>query len=268
MIKKEELQFTKNNGMYVPFPGVDYAYDAINRLSYALAVFKKNYENKEFNVLLSNGEDLVFKIEDKNLAHLFGIDYRRIVANKEFLCDILEFDEKEAINSYTLINRIIDNADKVIEHDEQGINLILNYYNIMIRTTLFIKMPTFDKFRFGVINFNRYKYENCFEKKFYPKSNKFLLIPTDEELVQFCLIGLNRYNNSNALYPETFMLPSNFQNYLYKQELLMPEEILIHDVYDYERINATNENKRNILNLYKSLISMYNTRSRIKTKTK
>lgn len=268
MIKKEELQFTKNNGMYIPFPGADYAYDAINRLSYALAVFKKNYENKEFNVLLSNGEDLVFKIDSRNLAYLLGIDYKRIITNKEFLYDILEFNENEVINSYSLISKIIENADKVIEHDELGINPILNYYSIMIRTTCFIKMPSFDKFKFGVINFNKYIYENNFRKKFYPRSNKFLLIPTDEELIQFCMIGLNKYKNSETLVPETLMLPTHFEKILYQQELLIPEEILIHDVYDYERINATNENKRNILNLYKSIILMYNTKSKIKTKTK
>ena len=266
MINKEELQYASKSSISVPYPGDDYAYDTINRLSYALMMFKKRYEDKRIHLLLNNGEGLSFEIRSKNLAHLFGIDYRELTTNpvmKPLLSSVLGFGEKEVINSYELISRIIENADKVIEYDENHFHKILNYYKVMVKTTCFIKMSAFDKFNFGVINFDKRTYEKTVGKSFYPNASKYLLLPMDEELVQFCMLGLVYDKYSGMMVPETFMTPTIFHRYFIRQEFLLPKEIVIDGNNEFKHAVASREDKKQLLNIYKSIILTYKTNSTI-----
>ena len=48
MIKKEDIIHINKKASQTPFAGYDFAYDAINQLSYALMLFRKKYEDKRY----------------------------------------------------------------------------------------------------------------------------------------------------------------------------------------------------------------------------
>ena len=271
MIKREKLYYINKPAIDAPYPTDDYAYDTINQISYALALFRRKYEGKKYSLLLSNNQEIVFEIEKKNLAHLLGVDYKNITTNpliKPLLNSVLGFNKNEVIDSYMLLEKIVENADKVIEHDENHDNKIMNYYRIMIKTMCFNKLSNFDKFDFGIINFNRKTYENSINRNFLPSSNKFLLIPTDEEEMPFYLFGLLKEKDSNVMVPETIIAPINFYNYIYKQEFLLPEELIIDDKDSSSVLLPTKKDKLQLLYLYRSIIETYNTNSTVETKIK
>lgn len=264
MISKQELQYVSNYARDIPFPGEDYAYDVINRISESLLIFKKKYEGKRYSLLLSNGEEICFEIKSKNLAHLLGIDYKTISTDinmQPLLNNVLEFNNIDKINSYAVLSRIIDNGDLVIENDANNVNKFLNYYKIMVKTSCFNKLSDFNEFNFGVINFNKDIYENNFGNRFLPNSTKFVFSQNDEALIPYCMMGLKNDNGMDIMIPETFMAPTNFKDFLFQQELVLPIQLLINDDKSLSKLVATSKDKIRILNLYKSLIFQYNTES-------
>ena len=268
MISRQELQYVSSMAQQVPYPGDDYAYDVINRLSQAMIIFKQKYDGKKYSLILSNGEEIVFEIKEKNLAHLLGVDFKAISNNenmKPVLFNILGFNEDEQFNSYMVLSRIVENGDKVIENDENGFNKILNYYKIMVKTSCFYTLAEFNEFNFGVINFDKDIYENTntLGSRFMPSSTKFIFSQNDEALIPYCMMGLKYDNLTDVMIPETFIAPTNFPDYLYEQELLLPIQLLVNDDESLTKLMATPEEKIRILNLYKSIIQTYNTRSYI-----
>ena len=268
MISRQELQYVSNLANYVPYPGSDYAYDVINRLSRAIAIFRQKYDGKKYSLILSNGEEIAFEIKSKNLAHLLGIDFKGISCNenmKPLLSSVLGINESEQFNSYTVLSRIVENGDKVIENDENSLNKILNYYKVMVKTSCFDTLAEFNEFNFGIINFDKNIYENTntLGSRFMPSSTKFIFSQNDEALIPYCMMGLKSDNITDVMIPETFIAPTNFQDFMYRQELLIPVQLLINDEEHLTKLVATNEEKIHILNLYKSIIQSFNTESYI-----
>ena len=264
MISRQELQYVSDYARKVPYPGDDYAYDVIDKIANALLIFKKKYDGKRYSLILSNGEEICFEIQSKNLAHLLGVDFKNI-SNSEYmkplLYSVLGLNEDEKFNSYLVLSRIVENGDKVIINDKTNYNKFLNYYKVMIKVSCFEKLADFNEFNFGVINFEKNIFENTFGNKFLPSSNKFIFSQNDEALIPYCMMGIKNDNNTEIMVPETLMAPTNFQDYLYNQELLLPIHLLINDDQNLTKIVATSEEKIRMLNLYKSIIQTYNTGS-------
>ena len=265
MISKKELQYVGDYARRVPYPGDDYARSVIEKLSKSMDIFKQKYDGKKYSLILSNGEEFSFEIQGKNLAHLLGVDYKGLTSEymKPVLENVLGFDINEQLNSYAVLSRIIENGDEVIKNDKDGSNKILNYYKLMVKTSCFDKLSDFNDFNFGCINFEKEHFENVSGKDFLPSSTKFIFSQNDEALIPYCMMGLKQDNYSDNMIPETFMAPINFSDYLVNQELLLPIQMLINDDQNLSKIIATPEEKIRILNLYKSLIQIYNTGSYI-----
>ena len=265
MISKKELQYVGDYARRVPYPGDDYARSVIEKLSKSMDIFKQKYDGKKYSLILSNGEEFSFEIQGKNLAHLLGVDYKGLTSEymKPVLENVLGFDINEQLNSYAVLSRIIENGDEVIKNDKDGSNKILNYYKLMVKTSCFDKLSDFNDFNFGCINFEKEHFENVSGKDFLPSSTKFIFSQNDEALIPYCMMGLKQDNYSDNMIPETFMAPINFSDYLVNQELLLPIQMLINDDQNLSKIIATPEEKIRILNLYKSLIQIYNTNSYI-----
>ena len=265
MISKKELQYVGDYARRVPYPGDDYAQSVIEKLSKSMDIFKQKYDGKKYSLILSNGEEFSFEIQGKNLAHLLGVDYKGLTSEymKPVLENVLGFDINEQLNSYAVLSRIIENGDEVIKNDKDGSNKILNYYKLMVKTSCFDKLSDFNDFNFGCINFEKEHFENVSGKDFLPSSTKFIFSQNDEALIPYCMMGLKQDNYSDNMIPETFMAPINFSDYLVNQELLLPIQMLINDDQNLSKIIATPEEKIRILNLYKSLIQIYNTSSYI-----
>lgn len=259
-MNQEELKYLTMPANYAPYPDDDYAYEAINQLSRALATFRKKYENKIYTLVLSNGETINFEIKGWNLAHLLGIDYKMLTQEnmKKVLHNVLELSDGYKINSLVVLNRIIENADKVIDHDEVNSIKILNYYKVMLKSSKFLNLPNFNKFDFGVLNFNKRVYNNITSSYFLPMSTKYIFSQDENELNPNYMLGLKYDENVGAMVPETLMVPNNFSDFIYQQQLVLPLELIINDGVYPNRIKATYEDKVRILNFYKLIVGKYN----------
>lgn len=267
MISKRELKFVNGYARTVPFPGKNYAIDAMNLLINAYNIYEKNYQNKEYNLIFSDGEEINFKILTKNLSHLLGIDFKNLISDamKDTCASVLNYTEGESKTSFNILKRIIDRADDVISYDSNPNNYykILNYYKLMIKCIAFSKLTTFDKFNFGCINFNRDFFIQHTNTEFLPKSTKFLFTPSKEVITPYFMLGIIYDENCSHYVPETIFAPENFPDYFFEQTLVLPTQVLIDDAQAFEKLVAKNEDKLALLTMYKSIINTYNTHSTI-----
>ena len=260
MVSKRELEYVNLYARNVPFPGRNYAINSMEMLVNAYETFKKNYKNKSYSFIFSNGEEVNFQIFEKNLAHLFGIDYRNLTSEmmRNVTGGILGFETFQSGGSDELLKRIIDRADEIIKNDSIPNNYrILNYYRILIKCSAFSKLSNFEHFNFGCINFDKSLYVKPDGSEFKPASNKFFFVPSNEALTPYFMMGILPNNGSNIYIPETIFAATDFGGMIYNQTFLVPIQILINDNFELNKIVASPKEKLDILNLYKSLIAIY-----------
>ena len=90
-----------------------------------------------------------------------------------------------------------------------------------------------------------------------------LFIKSNESISPYILLGLI-YDEKVKLYVgETILLDQEFYNYFINQELLLPIELIKNDKKELTKVIATNEDKLQLLRMYKSIIEYYNTGSYI-----
>lgn len=264
MISNKELQFISSYARQTPYPGDDYAYMVLGNLRKAIELFQKQYLDRSHNLIFSNGEEIEFKILTKNLAHMLGIDTKGI--NSEYMCDIkhnvLGFSLADYTSAYDILMRIIDRAEDIIKNDRNPNNKkILNYYKVMIKCAIFSKLSDFSKFNFGCINFDKDTFLQNWPGEFNPRSTKFLFTSSDEALIPYFMMGI-LYDEIDKIYiPETLFAPLDFQNFFIGQELLLPIQILTDDSKTLTKLEASSEDKLNLLNMYKFIINSYKTNS-------
>jgi len=264
MISNKELQYVSSYARQTPYPGDDYAYNVIYNLQEAVKLFQRQYLEKSHNLIFSNGEEIEFRVLEKNLAHLLGIDTKNI--NSEFMLDVKEkvlgFSLNEYTGSYEILTRIIDCSEDIIKNDKNPYNKrILNYYKIMIKCAIFSKLSDFSKFNFGCINFNKNIFlQNCVGE-FNPRSTKFLFTNSDEALIPYFMMGI-LYDEVDKIYiPETLFAPTDFSNFFLNQELLLPTQILTDDHQTFTKLQVSSQDRINLLNMYKFIINSYRTNS-------
>ena len=264
MISNKELQFVSNYARQTPYPGDDYAYNVLNNLHKAVDLFQKQYLDRSHNLIFSNGEEIEFKILTKNLAHMLGIDTKNI--NSEYMTDIKEdilgFNKSDYTSAYDILLRIIERTEEIIKSDRNPNNKkILNYYKIMIKCAIFSRLSDFSKFNFGCINFNKETFLKHWSGEFNPRSTKFFFTNSDEALIPYFMMGILYDENDKIYIPETLFAPTDFTNFFIEQELVLPIQILTDDSQTLTKIEATNEDKINLLNTYKFIINSYKTNS-------
>ena len=262
MVSKRELEYVNKYAKTVPFPGNNYAYDAMQMLINAYDTYIKNYQGKSYDFIFSNGEEINFQIFEKNLAHLFGIDYKTLISNpmEDTTKNILGLNDSKINGSEKLLKRIIDRADDVIKNDSQQNNShILNYYRILIKCSAFSKLSTFENFNFGCINFDKSIYESTNSSTFGQNSTKFFFVPSNEAVTPYFMMGIRKDNGNDIYIPETLFAVGAINKMIVNQTFLLPIQILINDNFNFKKIKATSKEKLDLLNLYKSLIGMYQT---------
>ena len=116
MITNKELGYVTSWANKVPYPGIAYAKMAADNLVNAFDNFNKYYSGKEYDVVLSNGEEFLFEILNMNLCHMLGIDYKNLSGS------IFDTFRKQVIpdfndtGSYDLLKAIINNIDDVLKY--------------------------------------------------------------------------------------------------------------------------------------------------------
>jgi len=264
MISKRELQFVNQYAKNVPFPGSNYALSCIEELIKAYEIYLKQYKNKGYSFIFSNGEEINFEILSKNLSHLLGVDYKNIMSEPmaETSEKVLDLSTLENKTTFGVLERIIERAEEVIKNDSNPNNYkILNYYRIMIKASAFSKLTNFEKINFGCIDFDKQTYEKAIGQPFTPQSTKYFFTTSNEAVTPYFMMGITKDNYSNLYVPETIMAPENFEAFFQNQTLLLPIQLLVNDNFEFNKIKVTNEEKLKLLNMYKYIISAYKTNS-------
>lgn len=264
MISKSELKYVNKSTGYIPYPGDEYALKVMEELKEAYELFKEKYDGKSYSMILSNGEEFQFSILDKNLCHLLGINAKNILS---------EYAESTAQNvlgingpvpTYEVLGRIIERYDSVIENEKKESSYkLINFYKVMIKSAIFKRMTNFQKFDFGVINFNRDKYEKYTGESSVSNSSKYIFMPSGEVFVPYFMVGFIQNSGTDFYVPETALAPEEFYNYFGKQELLLPIQVLIDDNKRFSKLIATPQDKLKLLQRYREIINTYKTSSTI-----
>ena len=270
MITKKELGFVTSWAKNVPYPGIDYATAALEKLAEALEYYEKYYNNKQYELVLSNGEQISFEILNKNLCHLIGIDYKNLTG------DYFDIYRQEVLGldyiprAYELLKSIVNNFDAVLEYDYNHYGKAINYYRVMVKCAIFEKLSDFSKFNFGVINFDKDTYQRLSNLQISSNSDKFLYVQSNEPSSPYFMMGILQEDKTittpdvDAKYvAETLIAPTNTSDFFNSQEVVIPTQILVTTDEKMEKSEASASEKIALLNQYKSIIREHNLPNRI-----
>lgn len=264
MITQRELQYVNSWARKAPYPGIDYAEKTAEKLVIAYKDFNKFYKDKQYDIITSSSDQILFEIQDKNLCHMLGIDYKNLCDEMfdEYRKEILGLDEVP--RSYELLTSIIENIEDVLKYEYDNKIKILNYYRIMIKCSIFEKLSDFSKFNFGIIDFDKKKYEELSGSKFSGNTEKFLYVQSNEPVAPIFMMGIlpeGKYYEDRTgieMYAiESLMAPSNVKDFFNEQIVSIPTQILATTSDFMNKSEATPEEKIALLNQYKAIVKEY-----------
>lgn len=270
MITTKELSFVKSKADRVPYPGINYAEKTAEKLIKAVEDYDKFYANKEYDLILSNGEQILFEILSMNLCHMLGVDFKTLLNEQytPFREEILGLTGN--IKSYDFIKSMVNNIEQVLKYDNEHEQKLLNYYRIMIKCSIFEKLSNFSMFNFGVINFDKDTYRISSSSYFSGKSDKFLYVQSNEAAAPYFMMGILPNGNTtdpeynpNKYAVETLIAPDNTCDFFKNQEVVIPTQILITTTNNMDKLEATPSEKLALLNQYKSIINNYGLKNRL-----
>lgn len=265
MISINELRYVNSWNNRCPYPGIEYAKVATERLKASFEDFKKYYYNKKYSMILSNGEQVNLEIKSKNICHMLGVDYKNLMSDyfTDFRNNVLGINGK--VNSFTLLSELINNMDAVLNYDNNGGSKVLNYYRLMIKNAIFEKLSDFSQFNFGVLNFDKEKYYSNVTFN----STKFLYVQSNEAICPYFMMGILEEENDNTEVDrsefdkppyavETLFAPNSPGEMFKNQEVAIPTQIEIDNGNTLTKKIATAEEKLALLNQYKLIVSTFN----------
>ncbi len=276
MITVRELKYAATGTNNVPYPGIYYATKALKKLKEAIECFDTYYNGKQYDIVLSNGEQILFEILSKNLCHLVGIDYKNLTSSYFDYYRENVLGSYDIPKAYDLLKQIIDNFDEVLRYDHDNNYRAINYYRVMVKCSIFEKLSNFSKFNFGVINFDKDTYENNSNLIISCRSNKFLYVQSNEPSSPYFLMGillgsdlsrnLNNQHDKNSqdkYVPETLIAPTNTKDFFNNQEVVIPTQILVTTDERMEKIEASPDEKIALLNQYRAILKEHDIPNRI-----
>lgn len=256
MITTKELQYVDTWATKIPMPGIEYSISVLKEMKECYETYKRKYQNKEYNLIFSNGEEICFEIMAFNLCHMLGIDFQNIKGEyfDDYRKNVLDLNSY-TFTSYDLLEAILEKAEIVAEKDNDIRNSrkIVNYYKSQIKCNIFKKLSDFEKFNFAAINYNgkddRYDYDK----------QKLLFVPSNEAVCPYFIMGIKQGTNENQKYiVNTLIAPQEPKKFFDNQEVIIPTQILVSDNDALRKLNATADEKIKLLTMYKSIINSYN----------
>jgi len=246
MITSKELQYVDSWANKIPMPGVEYSKEVLEEIKKCYEIFKQKYQDKEYNIIFSNQEEIKMQILDKNLCHMLGIDYSNIkgpffkgARKKLFNVNTDNF------TSFDLLEMILENADKIAENDNDHTvkEKFISYYKSSIKCEIFNKLSDFDKFNFGAIN------DGIF---------KLLFMQSNEPVCPYFMMGIKPDEDDETRYiVSTLLAPSNPINNFKDKEVIIPTQIIVNNNEEFKKIKATPAEKIKLLTMYKNIVNMY-----------
>lgn len=262
MITKKEMGYVNDWPNKIPYPGDDYCAQTLEKLKKCFELYNNEYLNRRYTIQFSNNEEVDFAIEDKNLAHILGVDYKNLMKDifMNYRKNILDIDYTQQVSSYMLLCKVIDNIENILEYDKQySACRGLNYYRIGIKCDIFSKLTNLSDFNYGCINFNKdiYNRENT-NRTLASQSSKFLYTPSDEVISPYFMMGIRTDNNDSKYIAETLLACSNPKSFFVSQEVIIPTQILTDDNGYLNKRIATSNEKIKLLKEYQNIVNQYN----------
>ena len=273
MITLKELNYVSDRASKTPYPGLDYATAAAEKLINSVEMYEKYYKGKEFDLILSNGEQFEFEIYPMNLCHMLGIDFKNLSDSyfEYFRRNILGINGLP--RSYDLLTAIVENIEEVLKFDKEdcrNAGKILNYYRMMVKCSIFEKLSDFSKFNFGVIDFVKDVYNKVSGSTFRGNAEKLLYVQSNEQVCPYFMMGVlpdgfgkkneteEVVENPTTKYAvETLFAPTNVKNFFLEQKVSIPTQILITTADEMIKKEASPANKIALLNQYKTIVKEY-----------
>ncbi len=263
MITRKELGYINNWPSRVPYPGETYCIKVMEKLKKCFELYNKDYLNRKYTIQFSNNEEIDFEILYMNICHMLGVDYKNLMKDifTNYRSNILRIAEGTQIDSYTLLQTVVDNAEDIIEYDRQRMACMgLNYYKIGIKCDIFSKLADLSGFHYGCINFDKdtFARENP-TLTFTPNATKYLYTPSDEVVSPYFMMGLKQDEHSMDVkyIVETLIACEDPYKFFAGQEVVIPTQILT-DINGFLAKNsATPDEKIKLLREYQNIIHEY-----------
>lgn len=275
MISKKELEYVSTWARKVPYPGYEYSRETLLKLKESVTKYNEIYSGTKYNISFSNSEEITLEILSSNIAHMLGIDHKELLSEykTEFRTQVLGFDDSDAIGSYVLLNRVVECMDDVLKYEDINGNKSLNFYKIRVKCEIFEKMANLMNFNFGCINFDNTLYSSLNNVNFNSNAGKILFTQSNEPVSPYFMIGIkptcdNKTNGdaaeADASYiVETVFAPRTPQRFFNGQEVVIPTQILFDKNDILTKMNATSDQKRKIISMYREIINLYNLNDRL-----
>jgi len=270
MITLKELNLVTSWASKAPYPGTQYADKTAEKLIQSVDAYEKFYKDKEYDLILSNGEQFEFEILSMNLCHMLGIEYKNLSSDyySDFRKEILGI--QGVPRSYELLKAIVDNIDEVLKYDKERSGVILNYYRVMVKCSIFEKISDFTKFDFGVINFDKNVYEQTVGDVYHGNAEKFLYVQSNEQACPYFMMGILPDRDRSSIVStedsidvgskyavETLFAPTNVRDFFYNQNVAIPTQILTTTTETMDKKEASPSHKLALLNQYRAIVSEY-----------
>ena len=261
MITRKEMGYVNDWPNKIPYPGEEYCVKTLQKLKRCFELYNKKYLNRKYTIQFSNNEEIDFAIEEKNLSHILGVDYKNLMKDifDWYRENILYVDPYTPISSYALLSQIIESIDSILEYDRSNRACMgLNYYRIGIKCDIFSKLSDLSKFNYGCINFSKDKYDRQFpDKTLYSQSTKFLYTPSDEVISPYFMMGIKPDNNTleEKFIVETLIACDDPEKFFSGQEVVIPTQILTDDNGILDKKIASPSEKLKLLRIYQSIVN-------------
>ena len=268
MITRKEMGYVTSKSINAPFPGEEYCQIILNKLKKCYELYNANYLNKKYTIQFSNNEEVDLAIQEKNISHLLGIDYKNLIDDFYiwYRSNILGLEEGK-FNSYKVLGSIIENMDRVIEYDKDNLKCdAINYYKVGIKCDIFSKLTDLSNFHYGCINFNRETFEqNNPDLLFNPRSTKFLYTPSDEVISPYFFMGIKKddYDSNNQFIVETLMAVDNPVKFFGGQEVIIPTQILTDNNGILGKKKASASEKVKLIREYQNIVNEYDLENKL-----
>ena len=232
MITRQELDYIDYWASKTPYPGTNYALEALYKTKECLRIFNELFKDKNYTITFSDNSELFLDIESKNICHMLGVDYKNICSSyfDAYREEVLGLVNGSQITSYALISSLVDNLDNVLGYEERTGNRVLNFYKLAIKADIFLQLPCIEAMSFGCINIDRDVFQQTNNFLLGGNSTRYLYFPSDEVISPYYLLGLLKDTYSRDKYVvETLLAPINYKEYFNSQEVVIPTQILIND---------------------------------------
>ncbi len=262
MISLTELKYVSSWAKKTPYPGEEYCEETMVDLERAFQEYQNHYMNCQYEIAFSNGTQIFFELLDKNLSHIFGIDYKNLKDDyfQSFRKDVLKLGSVPT--SYDLLQSILEHKDAVLLYDYEH-REVLNYYKIRIKCEIFNKLSDFQKFDFGCVDFNTATYEKNNPNGHVGNSSKYFFLPSQEIVCPYFMMGLVEDPKVGCYCVESLLAPADVKGFMQDQTLIIPTHIIVSSENSVAKYSASAREKLALLNMCKSLVEQYQLPNRI-----